>query len=290
MDIKQLFHLTEFNDWQDHEDCSQRPTDLLPAIPASIDQQAVNTLNTPLEPFWLSEVTTAQLHLDSEESTDTPQEVQPEEPPPTHPHSRKPRRWPWIVLALILLTTLALIWRLAPSDSSAPTISAQSLGNTASKQNSTDTNTGTASDTIQVYVLGAVVHPGVYTLPANARIYQLLQAAGGPLPNADLVSLNLAARLTDGQEVYVQKIGETQPGTLNTPGAGNNTATVTSNQLVNINTATEAEMEQALHISSATAAKIIAYRTQHGAYTTVAQLLQVISQSIYDRIKNMVMV
>ncbi len=60
-----------------------------------------------------------------------------------------------------------------------------------------------AFDAGECQIVGAVRHPGVYTLPASARVYQLLQAAGGPLPNADLVALNMAAKLSDGQEVYV---------------------------------------------------------------------------------------
>jgi competence protein ComEA len=146
---------------------------------------------------------------------------------------------------------------------------------------------------IQVYVVGAIQHPGVYTLPMGARVYQLVQAAGGTLPGADLVALNLAAQLTDGEEIYVLREGETpHSGYTNgsfVPG-GTGTPTAASGQLVNINTASETEMRQVLHVSAATAQKIIAYRTQHGPYTSVDQLLQVVSKSIYDHIKTLVTV
>ena len=145
---------------------------------------------------------------------------------------------------------------------------------------------------MQVYVVGAVKHPGVYTLAAGARVYQLVQAAGGPLPNANLVALNLAAKLSDGQEVYVTVVGEIPPtymGGVPGPGTGNS-GTTNSGQLVNINTASVDEMRQSLHLSSTTAQNIVNYRSQHGSFTSIDQLLQVVSKSIYDRIKNQITV
>ena len=75
--------------------------------------------------------------------------------------------------------------------------------------------------------------------------------------------------------------GVPQPGQGGTPTSG-------AGQTVNINTASADELHTILHVSSTTAQKIVNYRLQHGPYTAVDQLLQVISKSIYDRIKNMV--
>jgi competence protein ComEA len=148
------------------------------------------------------------------------------------------------------------------------------------------------SETIQVYIVGAVKRPGVYTLDANARIYQLLKAAGGPQANANLVAINLAAALKDGEEVYIPVIGETTPAN-NSGIVSNDTPTAiagSSGQLVNVNTASATELRQQLHISTQTADKIITYRTQHGPYTSIAQLANVVSKSIYDKIKDKVTV
>ncbi len=194
-------------------------------------------------------------------------------------------------LTLLLLGAIFVIWFVTPASSSSnlPTsITQQSFG--SSSQNSgTVTSVGGA---LHVYVIGSVRHPGVYTLPAGARVYQLIQAAGGALPQADLVSLNLAAPLTDGQEVYVLAAGESPPTYQGgVPGPGPNgtvttTTTTQSGQVVNLNTATSDEMRSILHVSSVTAQKIIAARP----YTSVDQLLQVVSRSIYDKIKNSVTV
>ena len=195
------------------------------------------------------------------------------------------------VIRLVLgAVGLYFVWHTSPSTSSPPVTTQQNFGSTSSPTSSKGSTLTNTSGEIQVYILGAVKHPGVYSLSADARVYQLLQAAGGPLPKANLVALNLAAKVTDGQEVYVTVIAETPPtyvGGVPGPGTGGN-ATGQTGQLVNINTATADELRQDLHISSTTAQSIVNYRLQHGLFTSVDQLAQVVSKSIYDKIKGQV--
>src|SRR5260370_33348477 len=84
--------------------------------------------------------------------------------------------------------------------SSNPGITQQNFGNgsTSTTAKSSSTNASTGDGNIQAYIVGAVKNPGVYALPTGARVYALLQAAGGPKPKANLVALNLAAPLVDG--------------------------------------------------------------------------------------------
>ena len=194
-----------------------------------------------------------------------------------------------IILTLVLVGVIFFIWHSPSVTSTTQGITQQNLSGPSSSANDSSSNSTSGSGDIQVYVVGAVKHPGVYTLPADARLFQLLQAAGGALPSANLVALNLAAKLTDGEEVYVLAIGEIpptyvggvpQPGTNGTPSTG-------TGQLTNINTASADELRSNLHVSSTTAQSIVNYRMQHGPYTSIDQLLQVISKSIYDRIKAM---
>lgn len=129
--------------------------------------------------------------------------------------------------------------------------------------------------TFQAYVLGAVRLPGVYTLPDTARIRDLIQAAGGALSTADLVRVNLASRVADGQSVYVPEVGEVVP--LERGGK------------LDLNVASADEMHRALGISLTIARRIVAYRADHGNFTAVSQLLLVpISRTSYDRIKDLV--
>ncbi len=204
------------------------------------------------------------------------------------PLQRKFTRIIAIIITLALAVALYLIWHTPAPTTSLPGITQQNLSGTSSNSGgSTGSSTTTGAD-IHVYVVGAVKHPGVYTLPSGARVYQLLQAAGGALPNANLVALNLAALLSDGEEVYVLANGETPPTYVGgVPGPGAN-GTAKAGQLVNINTASADEMRQSLHISSTTAQNIVTYRLQHGLFTSIDQLQQVVSSSVYDKIKDLV--
>ena len=215
------------------------------------------------------------------------------------------------VLAIALVIGLAVaiyfIWQGAPTSlsTSTPGVQNSTISNASGAGGSVGNvaNTGSSSGDIQVYVLGAIKTPGVYTLPSTARVVDLIKAAGGPLPKANLVALNMAAKLTDGEEVYVTMLGETPPtymggvpslnGGNSTPvatgGGGTGTSSTTgtaTGQLININTASESDMMTNLHVSSRTAQAIINYRTQNGNYTSVDQLLQVVSRSIYDKIRS----
>jgi competence protein ComEA len=200
-----------------------------------------------------------------------------------------------IAIVLLLLLGIYFVWNASTTSSPLSTnssgITQQNFGNgPASTSSNAAATTSSNSGNIQVYIVGAVLHPGVYTLAAGARVYALLQAAGGPLPKANLVALNLAAKLTDGEEVYVTMIGEIPPTYLGgVPGPGNGTPNnAATGQLVNINTASADEMRQNLHVSSTTAQNIVNYRTQHGPFSSIDQLLQVVSKSIYDHIKGLV--
>jgi competence protein ComEA len=277
------------------EEFSQQPTAPLSALTLPISQKSLISSFLPITPLPIEEVSLTDLTLKIADAEAASEDYQEEAIPVKATVARKKKLLRGVILALCLLLALALyvVWHTTTPPSASPSITQQNLSNASSSQSTNDnpTSSATTSDTIQVYILGAVKHPGVYTLSPDARVYQLLQKAGGPLPDADLIALNLAAKLTDGQEIYVLHTGEVPPGNLNPSSPGSSSSgTATPGQLVNINTATATEMQQTLHVSAATAQKITNYRTQHGPYTSVSQLLQAISQSIYNRIKNMVTV
>ncbi|HEX9037329.1 MAG TPA: ComEA family DNA-binding protein [Ktedonobacterales bacterium] len=139
------------------------------------------------------------------------------------------------------------------------------------------TGPGSGSATIAAYILGDVASPGVYSLPEGARIQDLVDAAGGAQPDADMTQVDLAARVADGQEVYVPRVGEIVPFMLGGK--------------VDINVASADDLHHALGITLAIARRIIAYRATHGQFTAVSQLLLVpISRSEYDKIAPLVTV
>jgi competence protein ComEA len=208
----------------------------------------------------------------------------------TNPHKKKLTRILAIVIVLALAVALYFIWHTPASTTPPPAITQQNFSGTSSNSGSSTGSSLTTNGEIHVYVVGSVKHPGVYTLPSGSRVYQLQQAAGGALPNANLVALNLAAPLSDGEEVYVLANGEKPPTYVGgVPGPGTS-GPATTGQLVNINTASADEMRQGLHISSTTAQSIVNYRLQHGPYTSIDQLQLAVSKSIYDKIKGLVTV
>jgi competence protein ComEA len=121
-----------------------------------------------------------------------------------------------------------------------------------------------------VHVAGWVRQPGVYDLPSGSRIIDALEMAGGPRAGADLTLLNLAAPLTDGQQVLVPRRSEQASGTT-TPVAGSTPGTT----LVNVNTATPEELETLPGIGEVLASAIVAYREEHGPFTSIDQLIDV---------------
>lgn len=127
-----------------------------------------------------------------------------------------------------------------------------------------------ASGEVVVHVAGAVSSPGVYTLPADSRVDDAVRAAGATA-DADLSQLNLAQKLADGQKITVPAGGET-------PAPADNAAPSDSSQsgaLVNINTATQEELETLPSIGEVRAQAIIAYREEHGGFRTTDELMEV---------------
>ena len=226
--------------------------------------------------------------------------IQPHESATTLYKKRLALRIGAFLIVPLLVGVFIFIWYSSPSSTTSGTITQQNFtsSSTSSSSNSntpsSSSNYSNSTGNIQVYIVGAIKQPGVYQLPSDSRVYQLIQAAGGPLPKANLVAINLAAKLTDGEEVYVTLIGEVPPtymGGVPGPGAGSGTPGAgATGQLVNINTASADQMRTSLHVSSATAQSIINYRTANGPFTSVDQLLQVVSKEIYDKIKGLVTV
>ena len=143
------------------------------------------------------------------------------------------------------------------------------------------------SGQIVVDVDGAVAHPGLYKLPADSRVQAALAAAGGLSPQADAHRINRAAKLHDGQKLYVLSQGESTPPQAASGGQSCEGQSCTSAEgglsgsdpegqgLVNINTANATQLTQLPGVGPAVAQKIIDYRTANGPFTSVDDLTKV---------------
>lgn len=122
---------------------------------------------------------------------------------------------------------------------------------------------------IVVDVKGAVKKPGIYTFSEQVRIYQVLQQAGGVLPEGDTNQINLAEVVSDGSILYIPKKGEDIPMI---PDTGTGTS---ASKKININTATAEELKQLNGIGPSKAKAIVDYREEHGKFQSVDELTKV---------------
>lgn len=144
------------------------------------------------------------------------------------------------------------------------------------------------SGPLYVDVKGAVKQPGLYQVRTDMRVADALTLAQGMLPQADQVQVNLAAKVTDQQVIYVPVKGEKPPtmpvppttapthaGTLTTSQTGTNAKPSDTKAVVNLNTADVATLQKLSGVGQKKAEKIIAYREQHGGFKSVADLKKV---------------
>ena len=147
--------------------------------------------------------------------------------------------------------------------------------------------------TIFVDVAGAVERPGVYQLDSKARINDALIAAGGLSESADRVwvskTINLASIVKDGAKIYIKDTSNQQTG------ASSQQAEVqglsTNQEMININTASQSELEKLPGVGSATALKIVNYR-QNNPFSSIEDLMKVpgIGEKTFEKMKEMLSV
>ncbi len=138
---------------------------------------------------------------------------------------------------------------------------------------------------VQVYVTGAVRHPGVYRLPGWARLDLALRRAGGAARGADLQAVNLAAKVSDGQQVIVPRRAAGAAGGVAIEGGA-----APGSGPVSLNTATLEQLDTLDGIGPTTAQKILDWRKQHGGFGSVDDLKQIsgIGPKRFDALKEKV--
>jgi competence protein ComEA len=191
----------------------------------------------------------------------------------------------------IVLLLYGLISFVLPKDSNEAVFEAHSAGVGQVSEKTDDKQ-------ITVDIEGAVLRPGVYKLPQDARIQDGLIAAGGMSEDADRVKvakgMNLAGKLVDGGKIYIPFLGDTtaaaQAGSVYSAGSAQAGQSIMgdSSALININLASSSELDSLPGVGPATAEKIIANRP----YDKIEDLLskKAVGQSVFGKIKDKISV
>ncbi|HEX2240090.1 MAG TPA: helix-hairpin-helix domain-containing protein [Actinomycetota bacterium] len=164
------------------------------------------------------------------------------------------------VIVLSLAVVLLLRARAAPAAIAPPAVPA--IGTPSG------TAAAAAPQIVLVHVAGAVRHPGLYELPAGARVADAIDMAGGPRRNAWLDGINLAQVIADGMKIEIPRLGAA---------AGNvsSSASPSMGSLINLNSADQAALESIPGVGPVTAAAILEHRARVGNFSAVEELLEV---------------
>lgn len=224
--------------------------------------------------------------------------VEDDDPPPRKPPPSRPRRTvsrgAAFVAALVAVVALAVaVPRVLSGGSDVqplpprppPTVLASAAGGTRVLSVSP---TPSSDSAVLVHVVGQVRHPGLVRLTSGARVGDALRKAGGTTRRADLSAVNLARLVADGEQVFVPAPGQSPP-----PAAGPGSAAAPSagaGSPVDLNAATESELDALPGVGPVIAGRIVAWRREHGRFASVEELTEVsgIGDATLERLRPLV--
>jgi competence protein ComEA len=183
-----------------------------------------------------------------------------------------------VVAAVALAVTAYVTIRSRPAVTPVPQAHTSPASQTSTSQTSATpagappVTEASPAGSVVVDVAGKVRRPGVATLPAGSRVVDAIRKAGGARSGVDLTSLNLARVLVDGEQILVglAPVPGVAASASSQPGA-----TAGDGSLVNLNTATLEQLDSLPGVGPVTGQKILDWRSAHGAFTAIDELLEV---------------
>ena len=196
-----------------------------------------------------------------------------------------------LVAALAAILAAVGVWRDRPVPVPAPPLPLLTPAAAPASPASAVPTSPAGSPDVVVSVVGKVARPGLVRVPDGSRVADALTAAGGALPGTDLVALNLARRVADGEQLLVGVApapGQPVDGAL--PPAAAAGAPAAASPLVDLNTATLEQLDALPGVGPVTAQRIVDWRAAHGRFTSVDQLREVsgIGETRFARLKDLV--
>ncbi|MDN4615223.1 ComEA family DNA-binding protein [Leifsonia sp. F6_8S_P_1B] len=228
------------------------------------------------------------------ESPEPEGEVEAELPPP---RSARVRLGVGAVVVLLLAgLVVAVVLAALGQQGSTVSYGEGSAGPVASPGAHVSASAGPTAAELLVHVAGAVRTPGIVSLPPGARVLDAVAAAGGLTEGADPAGVNLARPVVDGEQLVVPKVGEAPAPAAAGGGGGAGGASAGSaggaGAVVDLNTATLADLDGLPRIGPALAQRILDWREAHGRFASVDQLREVtgIGDKIFADLKDRVRV
>lgn len=189
-----------------------------------------------------------------------------------------------LVAVVVLGGAAVLAWQARPRpEVVAPVVSASEQPEPAAAES--------VPAAVVVAVTGKVHRPGLVRLPAGARVADAIDAAGGALPGTDLSLVNLARKVSDGELIAIGVAVPPGVGSGDVPGGGGPAPGAPGGK-VNLNTATQAELEALPGVGPVLAQRILHYRQRQGGFRSTSELRRVegIGDARYEQLKDLVTV
>jgi len=200
----------------------------------------------------------------------------------------------WVLTHMSTMTTPAVISMATGSSIAIPGTDV-GVSSAPSLTNSAALSAPPVAQTFVVQILGEVHEPGLVTVPVGARVSDAIEAAGGLLSRRSSGGLNLARRVVDGEQILVSHAVPTigpAAGSMSSGLSSPGTATDGKAAAIDLNTADVAALDSLPGVGPVMAARIIAWRDQHGRFTTIDQLREVsgIGPRTFERLRPFVRV
>ena len=182
----------------------------------------------------------------------------------------------------ILLILLVLIFYYMTSNNEPDTIVLNEFYNESLELNKD------ISPEIVVHITGSIQNPGIVTIPEGSRIIDVISSAGGVTPDADFSKINLAYIVSDAQKIYIPSVNDNFNESNYISDLPGENVLEDSSTSININTASQSELETLPGVGPSTALKIIDYRSKNGNFKKVEDIMNVpgIGESKFNNLKD----
>lgn len=195
-----------------------------------------------------------------------------------------------LLTGICLLLTLALIFMFFSQTDSDDELLIEDFANEVETNETNESEVKEKEEEVikKVDVKGAVNRPGVYIAGDGDRVLDLIEKAGGFSKNANRNSVNLAQRVEDQMLLYVLSMDELAPNTAVPLVQGGGSGTTQQEGRININTASESDLQEITGIGPSKAEAIIQYRTEKGSFKDIEELKEIsgIGEKTFEKLKD----